>query len=96
MGVVTYSLVLVQFTVGVLQYFYPQVFGGVDQARKIYKYHRMSGYLVFVLALATICAATWTDYNIEILKIHHWSTITASVILLLGLGARIKKNKLGL
>jgi len=96
LGIITYILLLVQAIVGVLQYFYPQVFGGVDNAKKVYKYHRLSGYLIFVLATATICAATWTDYNIGVLKIHHWSVITASVILLAGLGARIQKAKLGL
>jgi len=95
LGFITYILILVQAGVGVLQFFYPQVFGGVDNAKKIYKYHRMSGYFIFILSLATICAATWTSYNLNVLKIHHWAVITASVILVAGLGARIKKAKLG-
>jgi hypothetical protein len=95
MGMITYILILIQSIVGVLQFFYPHVLGGEEKAKKVYKYHRMSGYVIFVLATATICAATWTEYNMMVLKIHHWSVITASVILLAGLMARIQKGKLG-
>ncbi|KAF2670766.1 cytochrome b561 [Microthyrium microscopicum] len=96
MGLVAYILTCVQWFVGATQFFYPQIYGGVDNAKKLYKYHRASGYFLFVWITGTICAATWTDYNIGILHIHHWSVITASVILLAGLGARIKKYKFGL
>jgi hypothetical protein len=96
MGLITYILVFLQAVSGVVQFFYPQVYGSVDNAKKMYKYHRVSGYVIFALMCATVCAATWTEYNLTVLEIHHWSVITASVILLASLYARIKKQKLGL
>jgi hypothetical protein len=95
MGLVTYILLLIQWFVGATQFFYPELYGSVEKAKSLYKYHRISGYLIFAMLTATVCAATWTDYNLGILKIHHWSVIVASVILLAGLYARIKKQKLG-
>lgn len=96
LGLITYIFLLIQWFVGATQFFYPQLYGSVEKAKSIYKYHRISGYVIFAMLTATVCAATWTDYNLMILKIHHWSVITASVILLAGLYARIKKQKLGL
>jgi len=95
MGLTTYILVLLQAAVGATQFFFPQLYGSEAKAKSVYKYHRMSGYLVVAMLAATVSAATWTDYNLNVLKIHHWSVITASAILLCGLYARIKKHKLG-
>jgi len=95
MGLITYIFMLIQAVVGVTQYFVPQLYGGVDNAKKIWKYHRMSGYVVFTLALGTVCAATQTDYNINVLGIQLWAVIVASVLTLAGVLPRIKKQKLG-
>jgi Eukaryotic cytochrome b561 len=96
LGLITYILILLQVAGGVTQFFYPQLYGSVEKAKKVYKYHRMSGYVIIGLFGATVSAATWTEYNLTVLKIHHWSVITATVILLASLYARIKKQKLGL
>jgi Eukaryotic cytochrome b561 len=95
MGLITFILLLLQVFVGAAQFFFPTLaFGSVDRGKAVYKYHRMSGYLIVVLLCATVSAATWTDHNLDVMQIHHWSVITASVILLAGLFARIKKSKL--
>lgn len=97
MGLTTYLLLLVQAFVGAAQFFFPTVvFGSEERAKSVYKLHRISGYVVVAMLCATVSAATWTDYNLTVLHIHHWSVITASVILLAGLYARIQKVKLGL
>jgi len=76
--------------------FDPQhVFGSVDKGKAIYKYHRMSGYCILVMALATICAATQTTFNINVLHIKLWAVIVTSVLVLAGVLPRIKKSKLG-
>jgi hypothetical protein len=96
LGFVTYILLIIQATVGFTQYFVPQLYGGVDQAKKVWKYHRMAGYTVFTLALATVCAATQTTFNINVFDIKLWSVIVTSVLTLAGIVPRIKKQKLGL
>jgi len=96
MGLITYILLLIQATIGFTQYLVPQLYGGVDNAKKIYKYHRMSGYIVLTLGLATVAAATQTDYSKGILHIQLWAVLVASVVTLAGVLPRIKKQKLGL
>jgi predicted ferric reductase len=96
MGMITYVSVILQALIGAAQFFTPGLFGGVDNAKAIYKYHRWAGYAIFTFGLATVCAATQTDYNKDVLGIQLWAIIVASVITLAGLLPRIKKQKLGL
>ncbi len=68
----------------------------MDNAKSIYKYHRMSGYVIATLGLATICAASWTDYSLGVAHIPHWAVIVASVLVLAGVVPRIRLSKFGL
>lgn len=72
------------------------MFGSVDNAKSVYKYHRMSGYVLLVLSFVTIAAATQTGFNKNVLHIQLWAVVVASVITLAGVLPRIKKRKLGL
>ncbi|KAI2922808.1 hypothetical protein CBS147343_2288 [Aspergillus niger] len=97
LGLITYIFIILQVLVGVVQYFVPvQVLGSVEKGKTIYKYHRKSGYVLLLLELATVSAATQTTYNLSVLSIPLWGVLVASVLVILGLGARIKKHKLGL
>jgi hypothetical protein len=88
-------LIALQAIVGITQYFTPAIYGGIPNAKKLYKFHRAGGYFTVVIAVATVSAATWTDYNLGVLKIKHWTVIVASVLFLAGIIARIKKEKFG-
>lgn len=95
-GLVTYILLVLQFVVGVAQFYTPSLFGSVDKAKSIYKYHRMSGYVILTLAVVTVCLATQTGFNENVLHMRLWALIVASVLVVVGLIPRIKKRKLGL
>lgn len=95
-GLVVYILLIIQFLIGVAQFYTPNVFGSVDKAKSIYKYHRMSGYVIITLAVITVCLATQTGFNQNVLHIRLWAAIVASVLVVVGLVPRIKKRKLGL
>ncbi|WPH00310.1 Hypothetical protein R9X50_00313500 [Acrodontium crateriforme] len=95
LGLVTYILLFLQAFVGFTQYFTPGIYGGVDQAKALYKYHRVGGYVTLLVMLATVCAATQTTYNVTVLGMQLWAVIVAAVIVILGVGARIKLNKFG-
>ncbi|KAA8575498.1 hypothetical protein EYC84_004651 [Monilinia fructicola] len=69
LGLITYVLLLVQSLVGFTQYYTPSLYGDISTAKSIYKYHRLSGYIVLLLFLATVSAATWTDFNVNALHI---------------------------
>ena len=56
----------------------------------------MSGYVLLILSFATVAAATQISYNVGVLKIQLWAVIVTSVIVLVGVLPRIKKQKLGL
>jgi len=96
LGLITYIVFAVQAVVGITQYYFPNVYGSVDNAKAIYKYHRMSGYVLLVLSFCTVAAATQTDFNKTTLHIQLWAVIVASVIVLVGLLPRIRKGKFGL
>lgn len=81
---------------GITQYYFPKMYGSVDNAKSIYKYHRMSGYVLLILSFCTVAAATQTDYNKNVLHIRLWAVIVASLIVLVGLLPRIRKGKFGL
>lgn len=96
LGLIFYIAIFLQAIVGFTQYYTPSVYGGVDQAKKVWKYHRASGYIIAVLGLATVSAATWTTYNLIFLHIEHWAVIVASVLTLAGVLPRIKLEKFGI
>ncbi|KAL8711342.1 MAG: hypothetical protein Q9220_004239 [cf. Caloplaca sp. 1 TL-2023] len=96
LGLITYILFFLQAIVGIAQYYAPGLLGGKDKAKSIYKYHRMSGYVLLVLGFATVALATQTGFNVNVLHIQLWAVIVASVITLVGVLPRIKKQKMGL
>ena len=96
LGLLTYILFIGQALVGIAQYYTPGVFGGVNNAKKLYKYHRAGGYVALTLSLATVAAATQTDFNKDVLHIKLWAVLVATGLVLVGLLPRIKKQKLGL
>jgi len=95
LGLITYILVVIQATVGFTQYFLPGLYGSEGNAKAVYKYHRVSGYAILLLMLATVCAATQTGFNENVLQMQLWAVVVASVIVVVGIGARIKLSKFG-
>lgn len=97
MGLITYTLIFVQALGGIVQYFLPGlVLGGANRGKRFYKYHRASGYVLLLLELATVAAATRTTFNLTLLAIPLWAVLVAAVVVVAGVGARVKKHKLGL
>lgn len=97
LGLITYIFIVLQAVVGVVQYFFPvTIFGSVNAGKRIYKYHRWSGYVLLLLEMATVVAATQTTFNVNVIHIPLWGVLIAIVLILAGVGARIKKHKLGL
>jgi len=96
LGLITYILLAIQAFVGFTQYYTPRLYGSVDRAKSLYKYHRVSGYVILTSLLATVAAATQTDFNKTTLDIKLWAVIVTAVLVLVGVIPRIKKQKLGL
>jgi cytochrome b-561 len=96
LGVITSIILLLQYIVGFTMWATPALYGGVDRAKSIWKYHRWSGYTVLTLLLATVASATDTDYNKNVLKIKLWATLVIAGLIVIGIFSRIQKQKLGL
>jgi len=96
LGLITYIFLLVQALVGFTAYFVPKLYGSVDKAKSLYKWHRISGYIILVFLLATVAAATQTDFNKNVLDIKLWAVLISAVLVLVGVLPRIQKQKLGL
>jgi hydrogenase maturation factor HypF (carbamoyltransferase family) len=95
LGLVTSALLIVQALIGLTQFYTPALYGSVANAKKIYKYHRMAGYAVLGLALATIIAATQTAYSRAVLHINVWAVVVAALLVVAGVVPRIRLQKFG-
>ena len=95
LGVTTYILIVLQFLVGFTQLFTPQLYGGEENAKKIYRFHRIFGYVVILpLLLVTAVAATYTYYVANVLQIKTWPVVLACLAIFMGVYSRIKIAKL--
>ncbi|KAG8528177.1 uncharacterized protein KY384_007094 [Bacidia gigantensis] len=63
LGLITYILFFLQAIVGITQYWFPSLYGGEDNAKALYKYHRASGYVLILLSLIVVALATQTSFN---------------------------------
>lgn len=88
-------LLALQALVGITQFFAPGLYGGVENAKALYKYHRVGGYVTLVLMLATVCAATQTGFNVGVLGMQLWAVVVASVLVVVGVAPRIRLAKFG-
>lgn len=87
LGVVVYGLVVVQGGVGVVQYWVPGLVGGVENGKKIYKWHRVAGYAIFSLMVVNVILASRTRFAGKVLGIKTWSVAVAGGFVLLGRSA---------
>lgn len=96
LGVAVSVLMLAQYVFGFLMWGVPGVFGGVDKAKAMWKYHRWGGYLIFPLLLAAVVTATDTSYNQNVLDIKLWAVILSVLLIVIGVYPRIHVQKLGI
>ncbi|KAI2631670.1 eukaryotic cytochrome b561-domain-containing protein [Xylaria nigripes] len=95
LGVITSIWIFIQYFVGFTMFAVPALYGGEANAKKIWKYHRSSGYVLLLLMMATVTSAVETDYNKNVLGLKLWAIIVIFVIMIVGVYPRIKLRKLG-
>ncbi|KAI1815724.1 eukaryotic cytochrome b561-domain-containing protein [Poronia punctata] len=95
LGVITSIWILLQYFVGFTMYVTPALYGGEANAKKIWKYHRMNGYVLLLLIMVTVTSAVETDYNQNVLGLKLWAMIVIFLLMIIGVYPRIKKQKLG-
>jgi hypothetical protein len=53
LGLITYIVLLLNATVGIVQFYFPNLVGGVNNGKALYKYHRIAGYTFVLLILSS-------------------------------------------
>ncbi|KAI1269501.1 eukaryotic cytochrome b561-domain-containing protein [Xylariaceae sp. FL1019] len=96
LGVITSIWILIQYIIGFTMFALPALYGGEANAKKIWKYHRVSGYILLLLLMATVTSAVKTDYNVNVLGLKLWAMLVIFALMIVGVYPRIKKQKLGL
>ncbi|EGS23585.1 putative cytochrome b561 protein [Thermochaetoides thermophila DSM 1495] len=89
LGVLTTLLLLAQYLFGLSIWVVPQVWGGLENAKSLWKYHRMVGYAALLLLLLSVAAAARTDYNKGVLKVKMWSVLLAEALIVIGTVPRV-------
>ncbi|KAF3352130.1 hypothetical protein VdG1_09350 [Verticillium dahliae VDG1] len=82
LGVLVAALIVLQYLVGFTMWAAPSLYGGDDRAKAVWKYHRASGYGLYVALLATVLTAVWTDYNRNLARIPAWLLVVVEAALL--------------
>ncbi|KAI1822368.1 eukaryotic cytochrome b561-domain-containing protein [Xylaria intraflava] len=95
LGVITSIWILIQYFVGFTMFGVPALYGGEANAKKIWKYHRGSGYVLLLLMMATVTSAVETDYSKNVLGLKLWAVILIFVLMIVGVYPRIQLRKLG-
>jgi len=92
-GLITFSLILIQSIAGSTLVNFPGVVGGVAKAKAMYKYHRVSGYLLLSLIWLTALGGTQADWTKSQFD-HLWIWLSATGMVLVGIIGGIKSSKL--
>lgn len=93
-GVITCIVIALQYLVGFTMWAVPVLYGGEANARKVWKYHRYSGYLVLILLIASLVSAAKTDF-MKVLGMEFWIMAVGCVAVVIGIIPRIQLHKLG-
>jgi len=96
LGVLTATLLAAQYLFGFLMWAVPGAFGGEDQAKALWKYHRWGGYGLLLSVLATLVSAAETDYVKKVLGVKTWAVAIAVGLVVAGTFPRIQVRKLGI
>ncbi|KAL1916267.1 uncharacterized protein VTP21DRAFT_5884 [Calcarisporiella thermophila] len=96
-GVATLSYIVCQSLVGVSMVYFPNVFGGVQKARGMWRFHRMSGYAMLFLAWTTAVLGTNTSWARANLQPQFWVVVWGSVpVVLFGVVMGVRLSKFGI
>jgi hypothetical protein len=86
LGLFVFIFLFIQLLFGVTIGFLPRVYGSVDKAKSLWKYHRRVGYLLIVLVWLTAQFGVRADYMYNNLYSSHLLWLHWVVLVLVGYG----------
>ena len=93
-GVVTCIILALQYLVGFTMWATPRLYGNAKNAGAVWKYHRLSGYLVAALLLVSLITAMKTDFVKNVLQVNLTLIILGCVLIVVGSVPQIDLTKL--
>ena len=93
-GVTTCAVLVAQYFVGVTMWLVPSLYGGEGKAREVWKYHRMSGYLLLALLVASLVSATKTEYVEKVIDIPTAAVAVVCGVCIVGMIPQFSPRKL--
>ncbi|KAI8142186.1 eukaryotic cytochrome b561-domain-containing protein [Fennellomyces sp. T-0311] len=96
-GLTVFIYLLLQVIFGLTIAYVPNLFGGVAKAKQLWKFHRMSGYLLLVLVWITALLGAHTDtmYNNLPKPGLVWGYYIALILVAVGIAGRVRFSKWG-
>jgi hypothetical protein len=76
-------------------FYFPRAFGSVQRGKAVFKYHRASGYLVWMLVLVNSILGTQSSWFTDVWR-NTWVWILLGVITLAGVVSRVRLSKMKL
>lgn len=95
LGLVSVGVLVLQYAVGLSMWAFPALYGGEERAKRVWKYHRIAGYVIYLLLLGTVTAATFTPYASKVLELKTWSVAVAAGLCVVGVYPRVSLTKFG-
>lgn len=86
---------LIQLVFGTLLVYVPSLVGGIQNAKLMYKYHRISGYILLVFLWMTAYSGVQTPFLLTLKGLEYVYLISITAILF-GVGSLIQTRKLDL
>jgi hypothetical protein len=74
-------------------FYFPHTFGSIDKAKRIYKYHRLSGYLVWSLILVNCILGTQSTWFLGVWD-NTWVWVVFGVVAFMGVVSRVRLSKM--
>lgn len=97
-GVATLSYLFVQLVFGIVMAYVPSVFGGTAQSKALWKYHRISGYLLLILVWITAELGAHAEFMVDNFPRPNliWLYWVSLVLVIVGIAKRTDVSKWGL
>ncbi|KAK9692551.1 hypothetical protein K7432_014274 [Basidiobolus ranarum] len=93
LGLTAALLILGQILFGLTLHYFPNLFGNLGQARRLYKRHRLFGYFIFSLMWINSLLGTQADWMVSQFP-KSWIWYPVIILILLGLWSRVKLSTL--
>jgi len=74
-------------------FYFPRVFGSVQKGKAVWKYHRVSGYLVWTLVLVNSILGTQSTWFISVWN-NTWVWIVLGLTAFAGVISRMRPSKM--